>query len=144
MEREKQKEKELKLWKEMTFLVIIIGLCLFLIIIGAGLNTIATNSNEGRMPVKIGYHTNYSTSTHFYYKHPSEVNNYLLTDIIRTGNISRSIGDILMSFGFFSLNVFSIFVIRQTWRIKKHQKENNKFFKLNKSSKKKQLKRLKS
>ena len=144
MEIEKQKEKELKLWKEMTFLTIIMGLCLFLILIGIGSNSIATQSNENRMPVKIDYHTNYSTSTHFYYKYHSEVNNYLLTDIIKTGNTNWSIGDFLMILGFFSLNVFSFFVIRQTWRIKKHQKENNKFFKLNKSSKKKQLKRLKS
>lgn len=104
----------------MSFIVLIICFCLIFILLGHYFNTIAVESNGNRMPVQSHHYSGY-TNTHFYYESPSEVNNYLLTDIIRIGRTTFSIGDFEMLGGYLFLIIIAIFLIIQSYKIKKHQ-----------------------
>ena len=84
-------------------------------IIGMGFNFEAIMSNGGKMPVQTDF--NYETEEHFSFQDKDEVNNYYLTDIIKTGNMTSSIGDWIMWISFL-LMFMVVFKIMKKDKIK--------------------------
>jgi hypothetical protein len=79
--------------------LILLTTCLLSIVIvlfGGILNSVVIEANGGKMPVIGGI----PDESHFNFIESSEVNHYLLTDIINIGSRIYSIGDLIMYSGF--------------------------------------------
>ena len=104
---------------------------LFFSIIGALLNIIAMETNNGKMPVLT--HQYISSSEHFGFTDKQQINNYFLSDIFKIETKKKfhyiSIGDFLIYFGSYSVFILSSFMIIKIGydKIKKLRKEDYGF-----------------
>lgn len=115
------KQKSFK--KQITKLINSLGTYFFLLwiitvvmVIGMSFNFHVMMSNGGKMPVQDDYLGDYDQ--HFSFQDKDEVNNYYLTDIIRTGNMMSSIGDWIM---WITLSLMFIVIYKMSVKIYKEK-----------------------